>query len=1372
LRDDANDDDDDDDDDEDGEGNAQDKKESSESDVKEGEAASVPSSATENSGQPKEDESAEKKNSETATLPDKSMSDDKPGETEKEEEEKKEEPEVADAEPSSKPESLVVDVEMEDAEEIQDSAKGDEAPEKRGPGRPKKVQPKLTKEQEAIVITGHLTVGETDGHLPVEPAGKGFPDGWVFRRIKRTSGSRKDVSDRNYYSPKMSLRFKQRSDAMRFIDKVEEADGDEALAILKYHRKEGVSIDTINKAALAKAAMTTIAPSPKVAVVEEVQKEYDFTEDVPLAPELIRRCLSVLRALCASSSSEQFIYPVDPQLYPGYYETVMKPISLYDIGKFLQEAGNKFASNHEDPEIEDVVAEMGRHVRTIVHNSNCVNSSNLIVNSAEEMCRIFERLFFDWVLAPSTDRPKLEHLDDDRCIFSHESDVTSMVLICDACEAKYNMNRLKPALHRVPKGDWYCPRCVASRSWLTADPRLGRTVKNESFCGTVQTCKFLFSEDGKPSIIYCIKSANSGHIEYWGIEDVDKSIVGDKVEPLRCLQALSESPGYSFGRDSGIVGGAIPGCINPYVGDKAAQAALSSGTFQETVASCVALTNSSEDFTAEEWTKLLMLLVTKCTQGEALQELASKLEAKENTNLSSKMMTFWRNRGAANIIQNDVHDDDTVASDEEKPKPVNFDDIPSVIMPVIEGKMKKMADKDKPPAKKQEEKEEPPVDDIEMKSSTEEEPVVTKKKGGPTVVHRPNDMDISSVDDEAGSNTGNADKGKKSAKKEKEDIVMTEEEKARRERESIFSKKIKREKKREEALMGYCVGNRLKSTGASFDEDFLSTVIKATLSSQGKGLDLPAVRCRGVCQYCKLTDVALGAPLIRAPNEQEWRETFPHAVHGRTTYMIAEIPDNSPPEDFSYAPPPEEEEKKTKHVTVRVRVGGELVTSRNKHMDASKNFDELACQFLPQNPTGFQSELKFRSDKDLSIITGSVAAHEVCAMAAHKSRKEKLLSERHTLYRANKTREAALACGKSIPIGNDPFGRSYWVFSAEPSSLFICSSSPSSDAESPAVSTKQWYRFHKPEEIASVITCLGKNPLSESLNEIFPEAKKIIQDRTWSTLLFENILQKSEDAEPSPKRQRKDKEEQDYGAPFVEDEDVLVESEKGKFLWDAVVVDVSKDPDTERVNGYLVHYKNWSSRFDQWVTPDRVVEPNSTNTEVQGEVLQDFSDANDASPPTALGTMFAYQFLHAKKRARSPQATKVDVFEGAVTRPSASQDEKLLGQLKGAILLIEAALPRGSVGSKTPNGLWDAEGAALWRNFVKDAQGPESLMKCVLLLEDAISNDWFHSQATQLYASVPKQWRAMSEASLSSIALRVSILDRCLKYQFRKKSKR
>ena len=207
----------------------------------------------------------------------------------------------------------------------------------------------------------------------------------------------------------------------------------------------------------------------------------------------------------------------------------MNPTSLYDIGKFLQEAGNKFSSNHGDPEIEEVVAKVGRKVRIIVQNTLCVNSSNNIVNSAEEMLRIFERLLFDWVLAPSAGRPALEDLDDDRCIDHHESDVNSMVLLFDACEGKYNMGRLKPALNRVPSGDWYCPRCVSSRSWLTADPRIGRQVRNGSFSGTVQSCKFLFTEDGKPSILYCIKASHSGRIEYWGIEDADKSIVGDLI---------------------------------------------------------------------------------------------------------------------------------------------------------------------------------------------------------------------------------------------------------------------------------------------------------------------------------------------------------------------------------------------------------------------------------------------------------------------------------------------------------------------------------------------------------------------------------------------------------------------------------------------------------------------------------------------------------------------------------------------------------------------------------------------------------------------------------------------------------------------------
>lgn len=819
--------------------------------------------------------------------------------------------------PSSASSTAVTSDETNNEEKKSDAAVGSDEAKK--VGNDKAVADAATASPADVAVAessntfGHATVGETDQHIPAEPAGKDFPDGWVYRKIPRQKAN-DPRTDRHYYSPKLGLRFRQRSDAMRFLEKLEEAKGDESVAIMKYHGKDKVPV----KAASKVTTKTIVKVAPAAAEDDGVQGEYDFTQDIPLAPELIRRCLAVVRTLCVSNTSDQFIYPVDPQLYPGYYETVINPMSLYDIGKYLQEAGNKYSSNHDDPEIEEVVANVGRKVRILVQNSIMVNSSNMIVNSAEEMLRIFERLFFDWVLAPS--RPDIEHLDDDRCVHHHESDINSMVLICDACEAKYNMTRLKPILLRVPKGDWYCPRCVSGRSWLTADPRIGRSVKNESISGTVQSCKFLFTEDGKPSIIYCIKSINSGRIEYWGVEDVDNFILGDPVEPLKCLHALAESPGYGFGRDSGIVGGAIPLAINPFVGDKAAQAALSSGVFQDTVSACVYLTNSPEDFTAEEWTALLMLLVTKCSQSDALQELASKLESKEHSRLSTDMLTFWRARAAKNIVSN-LSDDDSVLSEEEEPHSEPPSDIPTV----IEGKAKTG---DESATKK----EEPPAD-IVMKSSGEE----------------PTNMEISfsssktEAPDEASSSTA-ANATVQSSMKE---TAISEEEILRKKRDATLAAKTKRDSKREQALMGYYVGSRLKSTAASFDEDFISTAVKATLCNQEEGLDLPSVRCRESCHYCGVSDVALGAPLFRTPNEQEWRETFPFAVHNRTTFMIAEVPDNSSEDDPFHLGinSPDKEEKKTKALCVRVRVGGELVSSKNTCIDSTgKNYDSVMQQ--------------------------------------------------------------------------------------------------------------------------------------------------------------------------------------------------------------------------------------------------------------------------------------------------------------------------------------------------------------------------------------------------------------------------------------------
>lgn len=1055
----------------------------------------------------------------------------------------------------------------------------------------------------------------------------------------------------------------------------------------------------------------------------------------------------MINVVLISLQSSNYINLVSPPC--RYYEAVMTPCSLYDVGKFLQEAGKKFSLNHDDPQIEDVVTETGRKIRIIIQNSIYVNSSNSIVNSAEEMSRIFERLFFDWILAPPSIRPTLENLDDDKCIDAHESDVNNMVLLCDACEAKYNMQRLKPPIHEVPKGDWYCPRCITGRSWTTVDPRIGRKVKNDSFHGVVQSCKFIFAEGTKPSLSYCIKDSNSGRKQYWGLDDVNKFLIGEPVDPIQCLEALSESPGYGFGRDSGSgVSGELPLTFNPLIADNAAQAALASSVFQSSISACVSLANPPEELLAEEWTTLLSLLVEKCASSDSIQEYAITIEGKENTRQSAEMLSFWRSRGAKNIVP-DVSDDDSVSSEAEDETDQSRSD-------AIEGGAKDVdssASAVKSPCET--------TGAAQISKSSSEDAFGDIEK--PSIVQsdeRAIEQDLSMVSSNEVPLDGEMNEAEQRKKKEQEEADAAQ----KKRDQALVLAKTRREKKREEALIGFIIGNRLKSTAASFEEEILSTIIKNSLCNQEEGLDLQAVRCRESCHYCGLPDLALGAPLVRVPDDGEWKELFPHAVHERNTYMVAVVPSKSAEDPNSDDSMDIDSDDSKKFMSVRVRVGGELVSSKTDTTDNNKNYDQSMQQFLPRNPIGFQSELKFREESNLSFLSGSLSAHEVCAAAAQKSRKDNFLRDRKDAFKDFLMKGAAMACGKSTPIGLDKWGRSYWVFSAEPKTLFICEmvSSPN-DGSPPA---KKWHRFAKPEEIASVIIGLGKETPCEMLKEVYPDAVGLVKDRSWSTLLFARLRAKADQEVASSsddKKESTDEKGQDPGPPFVEDEDVLVESEDGSFLWDAVVVDVAKDPESSRVTGYLVHYKNWNSRFDQWVAPDRVVEPSKNNLEVQEEVIGEYSAACNATPDE-LKEMFAFQYFDAKKRAKGKTRTAFEVFDCVSVGKHGSHNEKLLGLLKGALLMIEAALPRGSVATDE-DGHWNPESAALWRSLVKSSLGPETLMRCILVLEDAISPEWYHEQATQLYAAIPTQFRAMGEASLSAIALRVCILDRCLKYK-------
>lgn len=146
--------------------------------------------------------------------------------------------------------------------------------------------------------------------------------------------------------------------------------------------------------------------------------------------------------------------------------------------------------------------------------------------------------------------------------------------------------------------------------------------------------------------------------------------------------------------------------------------------------------------------------------------------------------------------------------------------------------------------------------------------------------------------------------------------------------------------------------------------------------------------------------------------------------------------------------------------------------------------------------------------------------------------------------------------------------------------------------------------------------------------------------------------------------------------------------------------------------------------------------------------------------PEELIDLRAREFLHAKDRARGlyplPDFAKI-----AKKLPQSSAGDRVLSVCKAAILAIELALPIGSVNT---NSLWKTEYADRWRHAVQDAPGPWHLMRCTMLLEDTISEDWTRPEISHLRSCLPGRWKALSEASPCSVAMRILLLDRGLLY--------
>jgi hypothetical protein len=99
---------------------------------------------------------------------------------------------------------------------------------------------------------------------------------------------------------------------------------------------------------------------------------------------------------------------------------------------------------------------------------------------------------------------------------------------------------------------------------------------------------------------------------------------------------------------------------------------------------------------------------------------------------------------------------------------------------------------------------------------------------------------------------------------------------------------------------------------------------------------------------------------------------------------------------------------------------------------------------------------------------------------------------------------------------------------------------------------------------------------------------------------------------------------------------VLVESKSGDLLWDASVIEVSTgsgDDLVRVIDAYKVSYNGWSARFEDWVKPSRVIEPNENNRLLQDELLEQYSETRGGLPP-ALNMLRAKDYLNIRDRAR------------------------------------------------------------------------------------------------------------------------------------------
>jgi hypothetical protein len=589
---------------------------------------------------------------------------------------------------------------------------------------------------------------------------------------------------------------------------------------------------------------------------------------------------------------------------------------------------------------------------------------------------------------------------------------------------------------------------------------VGKSLVVDGFKGKITKCLFTRPEAGKNSSFLYKMEARDGNSMLVPLEKVDLALKesGNPVPPIRCLEAVSESIGYGAGIDHGFRPDIVPVLVNPSVSDGAAQIILTSSVFRDLVsAAAVLMINDTEEMNADEWLKLLTLLLMKCSSSDMVQNIASQMENEAAERMAKEIDSFSKSPDFIHALPEppfeDIQDDAKSVEQEEKHEDLlnqvtDHESIEKSGKTMHGNKVAK-------------------YDEVETFDSQEADPVVEAHA-----------VEVVSMDvDQRENNVAFV-----------EADTATPEDKFKRSRTMALAEKARRQKSREDGIAAFCIKNQLRSTVASFEEDNVSQVVESTLAPKVPGLSFAQTRCRGsVCDFCGLSDTALGTGLMRVPNDKEWNELIQHATRSRRTNLVADLRDVANTMSSNNG-------RNKKIIKVTVRVGDDLISDEPDAEYFTDITDGGMLEFVPRNPEGFTDELLFRYEYGLPFVTGSMNAHENCAIAAHNARKVKVVEtfkERQALVAE---REAGITCGRTLELGNDSAGRSYWHFNSDLDSMYVC--------QPAAGDNSRWLKFSDPDAIASVIVSLGKDPVVPELKRTFPKAAAMIKDGTWSELLI------------------------------------------------------------------------------------------------------------------------------------------------------------------------------------------------------------------------------------------------------------------------------